>query len=104
MLRSNYRCTPPAAPLNNPITLLMKPLFRILFQQYWNPYLVLALAGILSALYFALTSTVWAVTGEFTRLGGDLLLLLGIDATQWQYFQLVKLGGTTWTRADGWIV
>lgn len=104
MLRSNYRCTPPAAPLNNPITLLMKSLFRILFQQYWNPYLVLALAGILSALYFALTSTVWAVTGEFTRLGGDLLLLLGIDATQWQYFQLVKLGGATWTRADGWIV
>lgn len=82
----------------------MQPVFRILFQQYWNPYLVLVLAGALSALYFALTHTVWAVTGEFTRLGGDLLLLLDIDATSWQYFQLVKLQDATWSRSDGWIV
>ena len=82
----------------------MQPVFRILFQQYWNPYLVLVLAGALSALYFALTHTVWAVTGEFTRLGGDLLLLFGVDATSWQYFQLVKLQDATWNRSDGWIV
>lgn len=84
--------------------LSMKSAFRFLFQQYWNPYLVLVLAGVLSALYFALTHTVWAVTGEFTRLGGDLLLLLGVDVTGWQYFQLVKLQDATWSRSDGWIV
>lgn len=48
----------------------MKNFIQPVFQRYWNPYVVLLIAGILSALYFGLTSTVWAVTGEFTRLGG----------------------------------
>mgnify|MGYP000971265424 CR=1 FL=1 len=82
----------------------MKTLYRILFQRYWNPYHVLILAGLLSALYFVLTSTVWAVTNEFTRLGGDLLILLGVDPTGGQYFQTVTLQGDTWSRTDGWIV
>tara|TARA_Y100000588_G_scaffold18139_1_gene18766 strand:- start:620 stop:832 length:213 start_codon:yes stop_codon:yes gene_type:complete len=33
-----------------------------MFQRHWNPYVVLIVAGLLSALYFGLTSTVWAVT------------------------------------------
>ncbi|ART81102.1 selenium metabolism membrane protein YedE/FdhT [Oceanisphaera avium] len=74
------------------------------FQRHWSPYFVLLMAGLLSAIYFGLTSTVWAVTGEFTRLGGDLLLLFGVDASEWQYFKMVKLEGSTWSRADGWIV
>lgn len=82
----------------------MKTLYRILFQRYWNPYHVLILAGLLSALYFVLTSTAWAVTNEFTRLGGDLLILLGVDPTGGQYFQTVTLQGDTWSRTDGWIV
>ena len=75
-----------------------------IFQNYWNPYVVLLIAGILSALYFGLTSTVWAVTGEFTRLGGDLLQLIGVDISGWRYFDMVHLKGTTWNRPDGWIV
>ena len=82
----------------------MKALFQPIFQRHWNPYVVLFMAGLLSALYFSLTSTVWAVTGEFTRLGGDILQLLGVDVSDWQYFSMVKLQGSTWSRPDGWIV
>lgn len=82
----------------------MKTNFQAIFQRYWNPYVVLLIAGILSTLYFGLTSTVWAVTGEFTRLGGDLLQLFGVDISGWQYFDMVHLQGTTWSRPDGWIV
>lgn len=38
------------------------------FLYYWHPLPTLLLAGVLSAAYFGLTGTVWAVTGEFTRL------------------------------------
>ncbi len=82
----------------------MKIMLHTVFQRHWNPYFVLLMAGLLSALYFALTSTVWAVTGEFTRLGGDILQLLGVDVSDWQYYQMVKLDGDTWNRPDGWIV
>ena len=82
----------------------MKTLLQPIFQRHWNPYVVLLIAGLLSALYFGLTSTVWAVTGEFTRLGGDVLLLLGVNASEWQYYGMVGLQGSTWSRADGWIV
>ncbi|MCK9535259.1 MAG: selenium metabolism membrane protein YedE/FdhT [Pseudomonas sp.] len=82
----------------------MKTMLHTLFQRHWNPYAVLLIAGLLSALYFGLTSTVWAVTGEFTRLGGDMLQLLGVDVSDWQYYQMVKLDGDTWNRPDGWIV
>ena len=82
----------------------MKAMLQSVFQRHWNPYLVLLIAGLLSAIYFGLTSTVWAVTGEFTRLGGDFLLLLGVDVSDWQYYSMVGLQGNTWDRADGWIV
>lgn len=64
----------------------------------------MALAGILSAVYFGITHTVWAVTGEFTRLGGHILEFIGVDISDWAYFDLVHMDGTTWTRTDGWIV
>ncbi|MGG0642434.1 selenium metabolism membrane protein YedE/FdhT [Sporosarcina gallistercoris] len=82
----------------------MRNFIQPVFQRYWNPYVVLLIAGMLSALYFGLTSTVWAVTGEFTRLGGDLLKLFGVDISGWAYYDMVHLKGTTWSRPDGWIV
>ena len=82
----------------------MKKMLHAIFQRHWNPYVVLLIAGLLSAVYFALTSTVWAVTGEFTRLGGDILLLLGVNAADWQYYGMVGLQGSTWSRPDGWII
>lgn len=61
--------------------------------------------GILSGLYFMITGTVWAVTGEFTRLGGHVVELFGADIQSWQYFEEVtKIAGNPLTRTDGWIV
>lgn len=82
----------------------MKVISNAVFQRHWNPYFVLFFAGVLSALYFGLTSTVWAVTGEFTRLGGEVLQLVGVDVSGWQYYEMVKLNGSTWSRPGGWIV
>lgn len=82
----------------------MKLLFDKVFNRYWSPYIAMALAGILSALYFGITNTVWAVTGEFTRLGGHILQLFGVDISGWAYFNLIHMNGTTFSRTDGWIV
>lgn len=82
----------------------MKNLYTKLFGNYWSPYVAMSVAGILSAVYFGITGSVWAVTGEFTRLGGHILEFFGIDISDWAYFDLVKMNGTTWTRTDGWIV
>lgn len=82
----------------------MKNLYTKLFGNYWSPYVAMSIAGILSAVYFGITGSVWAVTGEFTRLGGHILQFLGVDISDWAYFDLVHMNGTTWTRTDGWIV
>ncbi|MEW9033316.1 MAG: hypothetical protein AB2404_11430, partial [Planifilum fimeticola] len=81
-----------------------KGLYHKLFGTYWNPYLAVGLAGVLSALYFGATGTVWAVTGEFTRFGGHLLEGMGVDISRWAYFEMVKMEGMPWMRTDGWIV
>lgn len=81
-----------------------KGLYDKLFGTYWNPYLAVGLAGVLSALYFGATGTVWAVTGEFTRFGGHLLEAVGVDISRWAYFEMVKMEGMPWMRTDGWIV
>lgn len=78
--------------------------YRKLVTDYWNPYFALGMAGILSALYFAITGTVWAVTGEFTRFGGHILHLFQIDTSGWAYFDMIGLDGSPFARTDGWIV
>lgn len=82
----------------------MRALYKKLVLTYWSPYVAMALAGILSAVYFGITKTVWAVTGEFTRLGGHVMKFFGANISNWSYFSLVGMKGTTWTRTDGWIV
>lgn len=79
-------------------------LYNKIFKQYWNPYFAIGIAGLLSALYFGITGTVWAVTGEFTRLGGHVLQLFGVDVSEWAYFELIGLNGSPINRTDGWIV
>ncbi|WP_050616320.1 selenium metabolism membrane protein YedE/FdhT [Bacillus testis] len=74
------------------------------FSSYWNPYWAIGIAGVLSAVYFGLTKTVWAVTGEFTRFGGHILQWFGVDISDWGYYNLIKMQGTTFSRSDGWIV
>lgn len=79
-------------------------LYQKVFKEYWNPYVAIGIAGLVSALYFGITGTVWAVTGEFTRLGEHMLEWFGVDVSDWAYFNLVGMQGTPITRTDGWIV
>jgi uncharacterized membrane protein YedE/YeeE len=79
-------------------------LYHKIFKEYWNPYIAISLAGLISALYYGITGTVWAVTGEFTRLGGHILQWFGVDVSGWAYFQLIGMQGTPISRTDGWIV
>jgi len=69
--------------------------------RFWSPVPAVIMAGILSAFYFGVTGTFWAVTGEFTRWGGHILQWLGVDVSQWGYFQVIGLQGTPLTRIDG---
>ena len=79
-------------------------LYHKIFKEYWSPYIAISLAGLISALYFGITGTVWAVTGEFTRLGGHILQWFGVDVSGWAYFKLIGMQGTPISRTDGWIV
>ncbi|GGE43554.1 hypothetical protein GCM10011391_22870 [Pullulanibacillus camelliae] len=74
------------------------------FRGFWNPFMVLIFAGIFAAFYFGLTGTLWAVTGEFTRWGGNLLQLFGVDPSHWAYYKAIKLQGEPIDRTDGWLV
>ncbi|WP_439236346.1 selenium metabolism membrane protein YedE/FdhT [Lonepinella koalarum] len=69
--------------------------------KFWNPTVAVVAAGLLSAYYFGLTGTYWAVTGEFTRWGGHVLQNLGVDLSDWGYYKLIGLQGTVLDRVDG---
>lgn len=72
--------------------------------KFWAPLPAVIAAGVFSALYFGLTGTFWAVTGEFTRWGGEALQVFGFHPEQWGYFKIIGLEGTPWTRVDGVMV
>ncbi|HTH58813.1 MAG TPA: selenium metabolism membrane protein YedE/FdhT [Paraburkholderia sp.] len=72
--------------------------------RFWTPLPAVIAAGVLSALYFGLTGTFWAVTGEFTRWGGELLQVFGLHPETWGYFRIIGLEGTPLTRVDGVMV
>lgn len=69
--------------------------------KFWNPFYSILFIGLLSAYYFGITGSAWAVTGEFTRWGGEILGLFGVDVRQWEYFQIIGLKGDVLTRKDG---
>jgi len=69
--------------------------------RFWSPVPAVIAAGVLAAYYFGITGTFWAVTGEFTRWGGHVLQLLGVDISSWGYFRLIGMQGTPLTRVDG---
>ena len=72
--------------------------------KFWSPVPAVIAAGILSTYYFGITGTFWAVTGEFTRWGGQLLQLAGVHTEEWGYFKLIHLDGTPLTRIDGMMI
>lgn len=51
--------------------------------RFWAPLPAVIAAGVLSTYYFGLTGTFWAVTGEFTRWGGHLMLAIAFAAMLW---------------------
>ena len=69
--------------------------------KYWNPVIAVIAAGLISAYYFGVTGTYWAVTGEFTRWGGHALQMLGVDVSNWSYYKIIGMQGTIFTRVDG---
>ncbi|WP_066456118.1 selenium metabolism membrane protein YedE/FdhT [Castellaniella caeni] len=69
--------------------------------RFWSPIPALMALGVASAYYFAITHTFWAVTGEFTRWGGQIVRLFGANPDQWTYFKLIGLQGSVFTRVDG---
>lgn len=72
--------------------------------NFWNPLPAIIALAILSTYYFGLSGSLWAVTGEFTRWGGEILELLGLDISQYSYYQIQNLSGTPLTRNDGIMV
>lgn len=69
--------------------------------RFWAPVPAVIAAGVLSAYYFGITGTFWAVTGEFTRWGGHLLQFAGYQPETWGYFKIIGLSGTPLDRVDG---
>lgn len=67
----------------------------------WNPIRVTVILGVLAAYYFGLTGTFWAVTGEFTRWGANIMKLFGADTNRYQYLKLIHYQGTILARIDG---
>ncbi|WP_027796739.1 selenium metabolism membrane protein YedE/FdhT [Paraburkholderia acidipaludis] len=72
--------------------------------RFWAPLPAIVTAGVLSAFYFGVTGTFWAVTGEFTRWGGHILQAFGLHPEDWGYFKVIGLHGAPWTRIDGVMV
>lgn len=69
--------------------------------KFWSPVPAVIALGVMSAYYFGITGTYWAVTGEFTRWGGHILNFIGIDTSDWGYFKIIGLKGTPLDRVDG---
>lgn len=69
--------------------------------RFWSPVPSVIAAGVLSAYYFGITGTFWAVTGEFTRWGGHVLQLFGYHPESWGYFKVIHLEGSPLDRVDG---
>lgn len=84
----------------------VQTIWESVFVRLWHPTVAAVFVGLLSAFYFGLTGTVWAVTGEFTRIGGHMLHMLGVDTSSWSYLTLLKFDPQQppWQRTDGWIV
>lgn len=72
--------------------------------KFWSPMPAIIALGVMAAYYFGLTGTYWAVTGEFTRWGGHILNLIGIDTSTWGYFKIIGLQGTPLDRIDGMMI
>lgn len=74
---------------------------RDFLVKFWAPIPAVIALGVLSAYYFGLTGTYWAVTGEFTKWGGHVLEAFGVDLSTWGYYKIMNMNGNIFTRVDG---
>ncbi|SDH98071.1 hypothetical protein SAMN04487909_101117 [Aneurinibacillus migulanus] len=82
----------------------MKALYRKVCVNYWPYWTAVLTAAILNVFWFALSGGAWGVTTEFTRWGGHLLALFGIDVSNWLYFEQIKMRDMPWDRGSGWLI
>ncbi|HLI29263.1 MAG TPA: selenium metabolism membrane protein YedE/FdhT [Chloroflexota bacterium] len=81
--------------------------YRRVCVDYWPYWAATITAAFLNILLFAYAGSAWGVTTEFTRWGGHLLGLLGVDVNQWAYFGPTGIGptkGLPWDRPSGWLI
>lgn len=78
--------------------------FKKMLVSFWKPTPAVIALGVLSVYYFGITGTYWAVTGEFTRWGGHILQSVGVDISDWEYFNIMNMQGNIFTRVDGVMV
>lgn len=60
------------------------------FINFWDNSKGMIMLGILSAIYFEIFDSVWAVTGEMTRWGGEFLEFFGMDLSSYSYLSKAK--------------
>ncbi|RDU65605.1 selenium metabolism membrane protein YedE/FdhT [Helicobacter sp. MIT 14-3879] len=69
--------------------------------KFYKPFPAVIALAILSTYYFGFFGSVWAVTGEMTRWGGEFLELFGMDLSKYEYYKITNLSGTPLSRNDG---
>ncbi|MBX5491725.1 MAG: selenium metabolism membrane protein YedE/FdhT [Chloroflexi bacterium] len=81
--------------------------YRRVCVDYWPYWAATLTAAFLNILLFAYAGSAWGVTTEFTRMGGHILQLFGVDVNQWAYFGPTGIGpnkGLPWDRTSGWLI
>ncbi|MHB0869815.1 MAG: selenium metabolism membrane protein YedE/FdhT [Chloroflexota bacterium] len=73
------------------------------FVEYWPYWAAAMVLAVLNVFEFGFGGRAWGVTTEFTRWGGHLMQLLGVDVSGWLYFEQIGLEGMPWDRGSGWI-
>lgn len=81
--------------------LLNSIFYKKYLSSFYNNSAAVMILSLFCVLYFAIFGGVFAVTGEFTRIGGEILELFGMDLSSYSYYQKQNLNGTILTRVDG---
>lgn len=83
----------------------MKNFYNFFLEKYIKNFYdnskAVFILSIVASIYFAVFGGVFAVTGEFTRIGGEILELFGLDLSTYSYYQKQNLSGTMISRTDG---
>lgn len=81
----------------------LRAVYERVFITYWAYWAALLAAAVLNIFEFGFGNSAWGVTTEFTRWGGHLLGLAGVDVSGWEYYKQIGFKGMPWERGAGWI-